>query len=226
MLSRWKPPALPRPIRETLSSRMAQDSSTKRLVGGPGTRLRELPGLAVSCSRSAPGVACASSRGFAGCVSTPREVDCKPGPVPASGCPLAGEDHSSRRRVAAPLEHSHPDTGDTRMLADASGGSPWFSAPIRACSGKGLPRRRSPGCRAWALTPRFHPYLCELDEPASHRRYYFCCAFPRVAPGRRYRLPHPVEPGLSSHGRFMSAGDPLSTSGGAERRRRVAARQF
>jgi len=39
------------------------------------------------------------------------EVDCKPGPVPASGCPGAGEDHSSRRRVAAPLEHSHPDTG-------------------------------------------------------------------------------------------------------------------
>ena len=32
--------------------------------------------------------------------------------------------------------------------------------PIQACSGKGLPRRRSPGCRAWALTPRFHPYLC------------------------------------------------------------------
>ena len=32
--------------------------------------------------------------------------------------------------------------------------------PIRACSGRGLPRRRSPGCRAWALTPRFHPCLC------------------------------------------------------------------
>ncbi len=44
-----------------------------------------------------------------------REVDCKPGPVPTSGCPLAGEDHSSRRRVAAPLERSHPDTGTTRV---------------------------------------------------------------------------------------------------------------
>ena len=31
---------------------------------------------------------------------------------------------------------------------------------IRACSGRGLPRRRSPGFRAWALTPRFHPCLC------------------------------------------------------------------
>ncbi len=34
------------------------------------------------------------------------------------------------------------------------------SVPIRACSGRGLPRRRSPGCRAWALTPRFQPCLC------------------------------------------------------------------
>jgi len=39
--------------------------------------------------------------------------------------------------------------------------------PIRACSGRGLPRRQSPGCRAWALTPRFHPYLC-LHRAASH----------------------------------------------------------
>ncbi len=36
------------------------------------------------------------------------------------------------------------------------------SASIRACSGRGLPRRRSPGCRAWALTPRFHRCLCLL----------------------------------------------------------------
>ena len=38
-------------------------------------------------------------------------VDCKPGPVPTRGFPLASEDHSSRRRVSAPLEHSHPGTG-------------------------------------------------------------------------------------------------------------------
>ena len=35
----------------------------------------------------------------------------RPGSVPAPGCPCAGEDHSSRRRIAAPLERSHPDTG-------------------------------------------------------------------------------------------------------------------
>ena len=39
------------------------------------------------------------------------EVDSKPGSVPAPGCPDAGEDHSSRRRIAAPLERSHPDAG-------------------------------------------------------------------------------------------------------------------
>jgi hypothetical protein len=91
-----------------------------------------------------------------------------------------------------------------------------YSAPIRACSRKGLPRRRSPGCRAWALTPRFHPYLCERGRgPPRHRRCNFCCAFPRVTPGRCCRLPHPMEPGLSSRGRFVSAGDPPSTSSAA-----------
>ncbi len=40
------------------------------------------------------------------------EVDCKPGSVPAPGCPGAGEDHSSRRRVATPLERSHPGAGE------------------------------------------------------------------------------------------------------------------
>ncbi len=65
------------------------------------------------------------------------------------------------------------------------------SVPIRACSGRGLPRRRSPGCRAWALTPRFQPCLCLPSDSSQspsfngHRRCGFCCAFPRVAPGRR-----------------------------------------
>ncbi len=46
-----------------------------------------------------------------------------------------------------------------------------------------------------------------------HRRYLFCGAFPRVTPGRRYRPPCPLEPGLSSRGRFVSAGGLPSTSG-------------
>ncbi len=94
--------------------------------------------------------------------------------------------------------------------ADRSGG-----VPIRACSGRGLPRRRSPGCRAWALTPRFHP--CLFAPPlraARHRRCHFCCAFPRVTPGRCYRPPCPVEPGLSSRERSVFTGDLPAVFGG------------
>jgi hypothetical protein len=87
-------------------------------------------------------------------------VGCKPGPVPAPSYPRAGEDHSSRRRIAAPLEHSHPDAGSCALRRSCIGRAALDSVPIRACSGRGLPRRRSPGCRAWALTPRFQPYLC------------------------------------------------------------------
>ncbi len=118
-------------------------------------------------------------------------VDCKPGPVPACGRPRAGEDHSSRRCIAAPLERSYPDARDRVSRRDCFGRVTLDSVPIRACSGRGLPRRRSPGCRAWALTPRFQPCLCLHVAAlrrlcfAGHRRCGFCCAFPRVAPGRR-----------------------------------------
>ena len=45
---------------------------------------------------------------------------------------------------------------------------------------------RSPGCRAWALTPRFQPCLIASPLRATrHRRCLFCGAFPRVTPGRR-----------------------------------------
>ena len=94
-----------------------------------------------------------------GCACAPK-VDCKPGPVPAPGYPEAGEDHSSRRRIAASLEHSNPDAGRHTLRCSGFGRVALDSLPIRACSGRGLPRRRSPGCRAWALTPRFQPCLC------------------------------------------------------------------
>ncbi len=58
----------------------------------------------------------------------------------------------------------------TRALAPRSfGRTALDSVPIRACSGRGLPRRRSPGCRAWALTPRFQPCLCLLEARLSTR---------------------------------------------------------
>ena len=90
-----------------------------------------------------------------------RRADGKPGSVPAGGCPLAGGAHSSRRRIAAPLERSHPDAGPEGRERAAPCG-----IPIQACTRRGLPRRRSPGCRAWALTPRFHPYRV-LHRPSS-----------------------------------------------------------
>jgi len=87
-----------------------------------------------------------------------------------SGLPPTGGDHSSRRRIAAPLERSHPDTGP-HLSAECFGRAALDSVPIRACSGRGLLRRRSPGCRAWALTPRFQPCLClPLARLSTHGR--------------------------------------------------------
>jgi len=98
------------------------------------------------------------------------EADYKPGSVPIRGLPRAGEDHSSRRRIAAALEHSDPDAGGRVLRRGCFGRVALDSLPIRACSGRGLLRRRSPGCRAWALTPRFQPCLClpgRLAAPGS-----------------------------------------------------------
>ncbi len=135
-------------------------------------------------------------------------VDCKPGPVPAPGCPEAGEDHSSRRRVAAPLERSHPDTGRRSSSGGPPSTVPLFElAPGGACSAAGHP------AVARGLLPHDFTLTCASSaDAAGHRRCHFCCAFPRVAPGRCCRSPCPVEPGLSSRGRCLSAGDPPSTS--------------
>ena len=55
-------------------------------------------------------------------------MDCKPGPVPARSCPRVGEDHSSRRRIAATLEHS------TRTL--------WPAGRTQQAHRAGHPRQR------------------------------------------------------------------------------------
>ncbi len=114
---------------------------------------------AVASVPGAPGAWLALLPPEFGCACAPK-VDCKPGPVPTPGYPEAGEDHSSRRRIAASLEHSNPDAGRHTLRCSGFGRVALDSLPIRACSGRGLPRRRSPGCRAWALTPRFQPCLC------------------------------------------------------------------
>ena len=71
-------------------------------------------------------------------VSPRHEVDCKPGPVPTSGCPLASEDHSSRRRVATPLERSHPDTGATRTDRERFGRVTLNQCPYSSLLPEGL----------------------------------------------------------------------------------------
>ena len=101
-------------------------------------------------------------------------ADCKPGSVPARE--RAGEDHSSRRRIAAPLVRS-TRTPAPALRPRSRTGRP-CGVPIRVCSGRGLPRRRSPGCRAWALTPRFHPYLCPAAEAARPSAVWFLRRFP------------------------------------------------
>jgi len=66
------------------------------------------------------------------------------------------------------------------------------------CTGWGLPSQPS-HLDCWcALTAPFQPYLIRLESRGGHRRYIFCCTFPDLAVGRRYRPPCPAVPGLSS----------------------------
>ncbi len=70
-------------------------------------------------------------------------VDDKPGPVPSRRCRRSGGDHSSRRRVAVALEHSHPGT-PLAPKNSHSGGPPstvplFKLAPGRACLAAGRP---------------------------------------------------------------------------------------
>jgi hypothetical protein len=61
-----------------------------------------------------------------------------------------------------------------------------------------------------------YPTISPLPVPSEpgHRRCRFCGAFPRVTPGRRYRPPCPMEPGLSSRERCLFTGDLPAASGG------------
>ena len=111
----------------------------------------------------------------------------KPGSVPRPVCQKhqrRSSSHSSRRRIAPPLQQptravgtKHPSLGPE---------SPWRAAPIRPCSGWGLPcgpRCRSPG----ALLP--HPFtLTDLN-----RRFALCGTIPWLgassSPGGRYPPP-------------------------------------
>ena len=157
--------------------------------------------------RSVRGVAEASSLDVGS--AEPIQVDSKPGFVPTPRCRRASEDHSSRRRVATTLKRSHPGAVSTLSGAHLAGQAstvPLFKlAPGRACLIAGHPAvtrgllphdftltGRTPGARHTPQT---------AGPVGALRRCYFCCAFPRVTPGRCYRLPCPMEPGLSSRAR-------------------------
>ena len=61
-------------------------------------------------------------------------------------------------------------------------------APIRFCSRRGLPCRKTLPPARCALTAPFHPYPNGL---AAFGRFAFCGAFPGVAPAGRYPAPFP-----------------------------------
>lgn len=66
-----------------------------------------------------------------------------------------------------------------------------------SCTGEGFPRRLSRGGPAWALTPRFQPYLPRIaaeTRPScdGFRRCIFCCTFPGLGASRVFSsLAHP-----------------------------------
>jgi hypothetical protein len=127
-------------------------------------------------------VACASSPGFG---ASP-EVASKPGPVPSRRCRRAGEDHSSRRRIAAPLEHSYPCTDTPKS---ASGGPPstvrlFELAPGGACPAAGHP------AVARGLLPHDFKLACASTLAASQppalprpSALWFLLRFPSGHPG-------------------------------------------
>ena len=115
------------------------------------------------------------------------ELACKPGSVPAPDRSDTGEDHSSRRRIAAPLERSHPDAGP-RLSARDSGGPPSATSLFELAPGGVCPAAGHP-VDAWALTPRFHPCLCLHRGPSPGPRLrrpsavWFLWHFPSGHPG-------------------------------------------
>jgi hypothetical protein len=117
-------------------------------------------------------------------------VGCKPGPVPALSYPRAGEDHSSRRRIAAPLEHSTRTPGPASRRGRRTGRPQ--RCPYLSLLREGLAPPPVTRLSRVGPYPTFSPLPVPLPGVTSrtpglvgHRRCGFCCAFPRVTPGRR-----------------------------------------
>ena len=117
------------------------------------------------------------------------EVDCKPGSVPARGCPGAGEDHSSRRRIAASLERSHPDIGTRARCEVTRAGSP-MRCPYSSLLREGLappPVTRLSRVGSYpTISPLPVPHPCvPLRSARDHRpsAVWFLLRFPSGCPG-------------------------------------------
>ncbi len=177
--------------------------------------------VGAACS-AAPTIALVSELHGGGLRFTPRvrrrsaEVDCKPGPVPHAGCPTRGSDHSSRRRIAAPLEHS---TRALAPLCDASGGPPssvplFELAPGGACSAAGHP------AVARGLLPHDFNLACASLPLASQRSadqrpsaVWFLLRFPSSFPGSPLTTSLPCGARTFLPRARGPAGDRPSTSG-------------
>ncbi len=106
--------------------------------GGPGTDTRSAPGAA-----------------------------CKPGSVPAPGCPDAGEGHSSRPTIAGRLEHSHPDTAPWPRPR-RSGGPPSTMSLFELAPGGACPAAGHPAV-ARGLLPHDFTLACAGPSPRGGR---------------------------------------------------------
>ena len=111
-----------------------------------------------------------------------------------------GDDHFSRtpiaRRLQQPTRKSITSRTDSR--------SPWRTAPCLVLLRVGFtkpaesPRPLVRSYRTISPLPVPRPMP---STGGGHRRCVFCCTFPDLAIGRRYRPPCPAEPGLSSRRR-------------------------
>ena len=140
----------------------------------------------------------------------PRRVALARAKIIPLGRPLLG---GSSTLTRTPHRGSHP--GDR---ADRSRRCPYSSLLREGLAPPPVTRLSRVGSY-----PTFSPLPVLLDPEGSrgHRRCLFCGAFPRVTPGRRYRPPCPVEPGLSSRERWLFTGDLPAASGGPAHPNRV-----
>src|SRR5512136_733175 len=115
----------------------------------------------------------------------------KPGSVPATGYPFAGDGHSSGTAVTGGLER--PTRKHERAVLNASlfglaPGGVYLASGVAVGPGELLP----------------HPFTLTRLRQGFGGRTSLCGTIPGVTPAGRYPAPCPAEPGLSS---------PLSGSG-------------